>query len=186
MAIVTGIVAIYYNVVISWCVYYIGHSFYKTLPWATCGNPWNTPGCLERLSKEEVSNSSQFDTNATDVMVTVSVENTTNMLASDAKFVIFGNQTFVARTPTEEFWAWVFLIWVCQDKSSCMLYMYVLTSREIVKKYSSISFCKTMLSTLTTPCLTRGKYVPMRFIFISTDALFGPDSDGLAIKLKEV
>ena len=152
MAIITGIISVYYNVVISWCLYYIGHSFYKTLPWATCGNPWNTPGCLERLSKEELSNSSQFDTNTTDVMVAASAENTTNTLISNAKFVIIGNQTFVSRTPAEEFWAWVFLIWVCQRIASWMQYMCVLAPTEIVKK---------------TPCLTGGKLLlskPMGFI----------------------
>ena len=34
------IVAIYYNVVMGYCVHYIYHSFAATLPWETCDPAW--------------------------------------------------------------------------------------------------------------------------------------------------
>ena len=37
----------YYNVVISWGVYYLFGSFVKHLPWSSCGNIWNTKDCYE-------------------------------------------------------------------------------------------------------------------------------------------
>ncbi|CAI4232563.1 unnamed protein product [Auanema sp. JU1783] len=35
-AVVSYLVALYYNVIITWCLYYLGSSFAKKLPWAEC------------------------------------------------------------------------------------------------------------------------------------------------------
>ena len=124
MTIVTAIMTVYFNVIISWILYYLGHSFYGTLPWATCDNAWNTPGCLERRSRsKEVdfsasvanSNSSQFYSNTsqqysnvTEMLIGVTTpENSTTEVTADPSLVIVGNETFVRRTPAEEFWEWV-------------------------------------------------------------------------------
>ena len=37
-------VAIYYNVLISWCFYYIVSSFASDVPWRDCDSSWNTDG----------------------------------------------------------------------------------------------------------------------------------------------
>ena len=41
---VSLIVAVYYNMLNAWCVFYIGASFAKDVPWRECDNDWNTNG----------------------------------------------------------------------------------------------------------------------------------------------
>ena len=43
----------YYIVILAWSLFYLFQSFTLELPWATCGNEWNTDQCVE--SKKEVS-----------------------------------------------------------------------------------------------------------------------------------
>ncbi|XP_064614016.1 sodium- and chloride-dependent glycine transporter 1-like [Liolophura sinensis] len=83
MSLVIGIVAIYYNVVIAWALYYLYMSLRRELPWNMCDNNWNTPNCSLRLG--HVDNST----------------NHTSFLVSSASNL---NQSFHAKTPTEEFW----------------------------------------------------------------------------------
>ena len=35
----------YYNIILSWAFFYIFSSFSSSLPWASCGNWWNTEAC---------------------------------------------------------------------------------------------------------------------------------------------
>ncbi|XP_063874899.1 sodium-dependent serotonin transporter-like isoform X1 [Scylla paramamosain] len=37
--------AMYYNTILAWSVYYLVASFSNQLPWTTCDNPWNTINC---------------------------------------------------------------------------------------------------------------------------------------------
>ncbi|CAJ0575085.1 unnamed protein product, partial [Mesorhabditis spiculigera] len=45
-AIVSYLVALYYNVIITWCLYYLGQSFRLELPWAKC--PTSANGTMDR------------------------------------------------------------------------------------------------------------------------------------------
>ena len=48
MAILSWIFCVYYNIIITWTLYFLGKSFTSNLPWATCNNEWNTPDCYLR------------------------------------------------------------------------------------------------------------------------------------------
>ena len=50
MVAVSGFVSIYYNIIITWVLFYLFKSLTKDLPWRTCGNEWNTDACLESLA----------------------------------------------------------------------------------------------------------------------------------------
>lgn len=48
MVIVSTLVAIYYNVIIAWTVYYGFKSFtFPNLEWISCDNAWNTEYCFD-------------------------------------------------------------------------------------------------------------------------------------------
>uniref|UniRef100_A0A8C1WTG3 Transporter n=1 Tax=Cyprinus carpio TaxID=7962 RepID=A0A8C1WTG3_CYPCA len=46
MLIISVLIAIYYNIIMCWTLYYLFDSLKGTLPWATCKNEWNTVECL--------------------------------------------------------------------------------------------------------------------------------------------
>ncbi|XP_060063257.1 sodium- and chloride-dependent glycine transporter 1-like [Ylistrum balloti] len=45
LVIVPAIIAIYYNVVIAYCIYFFFASMTSSLPWVACDNTWNTCDC---------------------------------------------------------------------------------------------------------------------------------------------
>lgn len=47
MLLIVGLVAIYYNMIIAYVLFYLFASLTSTLPWEHCGNWWNTDLCLE-------------------------------------------------------------------------------------------------------------------------------------------
>jgi solute carrier family 6 GABA transporter-like protein 1 len=58
----------FYIVVLAWAIFYLWHSFAYELPWATCGNWWNTKQCISaanltsagRNASNSVSSASEF------------------------------------------------------------------------------------------------------------------------------
>ncbi|KAM7542581.1 hypothetical protein Aperf_G00000003508 [Anoplocephala perfoliata] len=46
MLIVSGVLCIYYNIVMAWVTFYFTQSFAWDLPWKSCNNSWNTPTCF--------------------------------------------------------------------------------------------------------------------------------------------
>jgi len=46
MVITNLMVSLYYNVIISWCLYFLFASMTDKLPWEDCGNAWNTWRCF--------------------------------------------------------------------------------------------------------------------------------------------
>uniref|UniRef100_H3B6Q8 Transporter n=1 Tax=Latimeria chalumnae TaxID=7897 RepID=H3B6Q8_LATCH len=54
----------YYIMILVWGLYYLAHSFTDPLPWATCGNPWNTKECTEVFASEQCRNLSAANLSA--------------------------------------------------------------------------------------------------------------------------
>ena len=52
MVLIAWYVAMYYNVIIAWAVYYLVSSFTKNLPWTGCTHAWNTPYCYDSQANE--------------------------------------------------------------------------------------------------------------------------------------
>ncbi|VDM18904.1 unnamed protein product [Hydatigera taeniaeformis] len=46
MLLVSGVLCIYYNIIMAWVIFYFMHSFQWQLPWISCNNSWNTPTCF--------------------------------------------------------------------------------------------------------------------------------------------
>ncbi|XP_062616275.1 sodium- and chloride-dependent glycine transporter 1-like [Saccostrea cucullata] len=48
MTIISALIALYYNVVIAWCLYYLFASMTSYLPWQDCENEWNSCKCIDK------------------------------------------------------------------------------------------------------------------------------------------
>ena len=57
MLFVTFLVAIYYNMIIAWTLFYTFAGFQSQLPWEFCGNEWNTLTCY---TKQMADNCTEF------------------------------------------------------------------------------------------------------------------------------
>ncbi|XP_035482308.1 sodium- and chloride-dependent GABA transporter ine [Scophthalmus maximus] len=52
---ISFILCTYYNVVITWALYYLFSSFQAQLPWQSCNNTWNTPNCSDHATNSSYS-----------------------------------------------------------------------------------------------------------------------------------
>ncbi|XP_057677500.1 sodium-dependent dopamine transporter [Corythoichthys intestinalis] len=52
---ISFIMCTYYNVVITWALYYMFSSFQAPLPWQSCNNTWNTPNCTDHATNGSYS-----------------------------------------------------------------------------------------------------------------------------------
>lgn len=46
MCIMSGLVSIYYNMIIAWSMRYLATSLFASINWSSCDNAWNTPQCM--------------------------------------------------------------------------------------------------------------------------------------------
>ena len=97
---VAGICCIYYNIIITWVLYYLFMSFTKTLSWATCANWWNTESCMYRSSHNATSSQTSNLTHILKVNSTAQQQdyNHTNGLRSNT------SSQSKPVTAGEEFW----------------------------------------------------------------------------------
>lgn len=61
--------ATYYNVIISWAMYYLVSSFQDPLPWISCNNTWTDDSCLS------VSPDSNFTSIIKDIVNVTEIKN---------------------------------------------------------------------------------------------------------------
>ncbi|XP_035288524.1 sodium- and chloride-dependent GABA transporter ine [Anguilla anguilla] len=59
---ISFIMCTYYNVIITWALYYLFSSFQSPLPWENCNNTWNRPNCTDHMTNSSSSStaSQQF------------------------------------------------------------------------------------------------------------------------------
>ncbi|GAB1608670.1 sodium- and chloride-dependent glycine transporter 2-like [Argonauta hians] len=62
MVVFNAFIAVYYNVIIAWVLYYLYSSMHSTLGWTNCNNAWNTHSCYVPLA---TTNNSHFEVNST-------------------------------------------------------------------------------------------------------------------------
>lgn len=66
MLIISVLIAIYYNIIMCWTLYYLFASLKGSLPWANCRNEWNTVECKDKdmllLGKTHTFTHSHSDT----------------------------------------------------------------------------------------------------------------------------
>ena len=74
MVVLTSVVALYYNVIITWALYYMAMSFKSVLPWADCDNWWNNENCFPvGISSVVNARNATIASNVTAVNVTTTV-----------------------------------------------------------------------------------------------------------------
>ena len=108
MILVSGVVCIYYNVILAWALYFMFASFTTgELPWASCGNEWNTPGCVRRTGLNTNVSADVNVTNSTDVITSVIMNVTSTVYQADGYITEqIGNisRNWSIHTPAEEYW----------------------------------------------------------------------------------
>lgn len=53
MLLIVGLVAVYYNMIIAYVLFYLLASLASSLPWEHCGNWWNTALCREHRGPKD-------------------------------------------------------------------------------------------------------------------------------------
>lgn len=62
---ISTLVAIYYNIIMAWTVFYTFSSFTSVLPWSNCDNDFNTAGCYTKEAQMLCANQSMLFYNNT-------------------------------------------------------------------------------------------------------------------------
>ncbi|XP_024236021.1 sodium- and chloride-dependent glycine transporter 2-like [Oncorhynchus tshawytscha] len=90
MLIISVLIAIYYNIIMCWTLYYLFASLKGSLPWANCKNKWNTQHCKDK-DMLLLDSCILRDANAT------SIRNTTLCLSAD----VIGNLSKLTNITSE-------------------------------------------------------------------------------------
>uniref|UniRef100_A0A8C4PZ60 Transporter n=1 Tax=Eptatretus burgeri TaxID=7764 RepID=A0A8C4PZ60_EPTBU len=91
MVIISVLIAVYYNIIICYTLFYLFASFTNVLPWGSCSNDWNTPFCRAKES-------------ALEQCLHVNVTNTTTNMTS-----CFANKNITSVSGSEEYFKFYML-----------------------------------------------------------------------------
>ncbi|XP_025086985.1 sodium- and chloride-dependent glycine transporter 1-like isoform X2 [Pomacea canaliculata] len=69
MVIVSWLISLYYNVVISYVIFYLYASLTSVLPWTSCGNSWNTVHCISKHFSNSTENATQTVNASSDILL---------------------------------------------------------------------------------------------------------------------
>ncbi|WAQ99613.1 SC6A5-like protein [Mya arenaria] len=103
MVMVSGLVCVYYNVIVAWTLYYLFMSLRAVLPWSTCGNWWNTKNCVDVERKVLMASNNESFGIGNSTFLT----NMTNMSTSLANYTVMANSVVDRKSlvsSSEEFW----------------------------------------------------------------------------------
>lgn len=99
--VVSFLVCVYYNVIIAWCIYFLGLSFRSEVLWKDCNNWWNTKNCYAGRIPDVVKNCSSANaTNVLNNMTIAAVNVAKNFTDNCTSSIIPKNPV----SPTNEFW----------------------------------------------------------------------------------
>ncbi|XP_060080599.1 sodium- and chloride-dependent glycine transporter 1-like [Ylistrum balloti] len=111
MVIISGIVCVYYNIIISWTLYYLYHSLRAVLPWSTCNNWWNTEQCYIRTGLNTTTQANNETTTTNNFNRTLTAHNTSSHhVTAGNSSLVAGNVSAAVQsvtnrmTASEEFW----------------------------------------------------------------------------------
>lgn len=105
MVVLTGVVSLYYNVILAWTLYYFGMSFSPVLPWSNCDNAWNTVDCYTRTGTKDNITIVNLASNVTDVTNLTDVTSLTNVSnLTEAVMAYNSTNNRTRSTASEEFW----------------------------------------------------------------------------------
>ena len=101
MVVCSGLVAIYYNVIITYTIFYMLKSMTTSLPWVGCHHDWNTPYCSE-LAEECFANGGIIAANNSCVQMADMDQDAlaSYNITSDSSA---GNSTFLTHNYTDPF-----------------------------------------------------------------------------------
>lgn len=108
MVMVSGIVSVYYNVIIAWSLYYLLMSFRAELPWSTCGNEWNNELCFSSVQSpwnQTFGMNSAFPTiDVVELMNMGNVSIDTPVVYNISTVNNVNNTKIKMETPSEQYW----------------------------------------------------------------------------------
>ncbi|XP_076468790.1 sodium-dependent proline transporter-like [Babylonia areolata] len=100
MVAVSGLTAVYYNMILGWSLYYLFASFTSDLPWNTCDGHWNSKNCSLKfpfVTCEDENNVQNEDGSCTDV--------TSGDMVGLWNATLFTEETGTKLvSPSEEYW----------------------------------------------------------------------------------
>ncbi|XP_056000421.1 sodium-dependent proline transporter-like [Ostrea edulis] len=93
------VIILYYNIINSWTLFYMGNSFFSPVPWTRCDEEWNTPACINDIPKT-TSNSTMMNVSVSFTQLLFGSNHSNYSTAVD----ILNGTKDVGTTSEEQFW----------------------------------------------------------------------------------